>query len=526
MKLTVKEALKLDVFKSASLLAGEKGLGRYIEKVTILDSPDISSWVSGNELIVTNAYVLKAEAASQEQIINGLIDKGCSAMAIKLGRYINTIPQHIIDLANEKSFPIISLSFEATWTDIINEVLTKILNLKYHLLQQSKDVSDIYMREIFYESGYKGICTNLAQALDATVIICDSYGNHLCSTIRQGDQVYPNAIKEASVKYRTKEVNLFDSAENAAIIFSPVVVRHELLGFLYLKRPPGELSYIQRSNIDHALMTVALQMLKQKTSDITKNRVKIQLINEVIFNKHKDLESIKALALSYGWDITLSSAAVIFKSASEDIKKNEDLFNHANRYIDNHEGLFLVNRYNDVLMFIACSDINKVVVLAKVKSISGYLQKNFAGFKEYKVGIGQICCYQDFAVSYNQARDAIGIGQAISPEKMIYDIDDLIIYRILWNYSGATELERFVEATIGALINEDDDTSKLINTLEKFLAYKNIRQTAEQLYIHNNTAVYRLNRIKAILNVDLEDPEISYKLTNAIKIYKHGLRGK
>lgn len=525
MKLTVKEALKLDVFKSATLLAGESGLGRYIEKVSILDSPDTSSWVSGNELIVTNAYVLQTEVASQEEIITGLIDKGCSAMAIKLGRYINTIPQYIVDLANEKAFPIISLSFEATWTDIINAVLTKILNLKYHLLQQSKDVSDLYMREIFQESGYNGICANLSKALDATVVICDSYGNILCSSVRKDDQICPETIKEITVNQENKETSYLDRAENTELIIAPVVIRHERLGFLYLKRTPGELSYLQRSNIDHALMAVALQMLNAKSNEITKNRVKIQLINDLIFNQQKNMESLRALAHSYGWDIGKNSAAVIFRAAGKaSAGKNEELYNHINRYIAKRQGLFTVNRYDDVLMFVTVAEINKAKVLEEVDSIISYLEQNISDLGKYKVGIGQAYGYQDFDVSYFQAMDAIDIGCTVAPNKMVYDIDDLIIYRILWNYPGVPELERFVQATIGSLIAEDDESLKLTNTLENYLAYKNIRQTAERLFIHNNTAVYRLNRIKSILNVDLDDPETVYRLTNAIKIYKHRLK--
>ncbi|NLA27970.1 MAG: hypothetical protein GX878_11310, partial [Firmicutes bacterium] len=348
----------------------------------------------------------------------------------------------------------------------------------------------------------------------------------LSTAIRGDDYACPKEIKEMILKNKSKRIVNGYSGKSGDCRLLPIIVRNERIGYFYSKRSPGELSYIQRCHIDHATTAAALKMLKQKTNEMTENRVKMQLVNEVIFSKAGAMESVRALAGSYGWDINMDAAAVIFKKAgiekAKGERQNEALYHYVDQYIAGREGLFAVNLNNNVLMFIACDDHSKPKMLDEIKLICGYLNENMPEFHQYKVGIGQICSgYHNYDTSYYQAMDAIAIGQVVLPGNAIYDIDDLIMYRILWNYDNATELEKFVENTIGRLINKDDESLKLINTLEKYLENKSVRQTAEQLYIHNNTAVYRLNKIKNILGTDLEEPEACLNLITAIKIYKY-----
>jgi len=529
---TVKDALELDVLKSAVLLAGEEGLDRVIEKVSILDSPDIVNWVSGNELVVTNAYVLKVEPSNQRQLFEGLIDKGCSALAVKLGRFIQTIPEEILDLSNKKAFPIISLSFDVIWTDIINDILSEILNKKYSLLQQSENIRDQYLQEIFFSEGYDGICKKLAKSLNTRAIICDSYGNVLCSQSYDNCAVNDIDLKKLANENRKKSFSNLDKSielvgECKGYIFIPIVVGNNTYGFIYLQYSPDKLHYIERQTIYHATTAAALQMLKQRSNENTENRLKIQLFKDIISNDAELLENTKASALSYGWNLDFSNAAVIFKSTgkkveSYGVEENEEFYYRLLKYTSEYEKIFSINRGNEVVSFISCPDNDKIILLSQIEHIKRYFNDNLPARFKYKIGVGNI--YSDFrklGFSFREAKDAIEIGQVVNPDEVVYHIDDLMVYRMIWKHQDQDEINEFINTHLGKLISEDDNSMKLINTLQSYMMNRyNINQTSKNLYIHRNTLIYRLNKIMKILGINFDDPEICFNLDMAIRMYK------
>ena len=47
---------------------------------------------------------------------------------------------------------------------------------------------------------------------------------------------------------------------------------------------------------------------------------------------------------------------------------------------------------------------------------------------------------------------------------------------------------------------------------------RNISQTAKLLYMHRNSVIYRISRIRELLNVNLDDPDIRLRLLISFKI--------
>lgn len=71
------------------------------------------------------------------------------------------------------------------------------------------------------------------------------------------------------------------------------------------------------------------------------------------------------------------------------------------------------------------------------------------------------------------------------------------------------ELQHLAREFIAPLAASDGQPDpSLINTLEAYLAHGgNVSRTAERLYVHRNTVLYRLQRLGELLGRDLHDPE-------------------
>ncbi len=69
------------------------------------------------------------------------------------------------------------------------------------------------------------------------------------------------------------------------------------------------------------------------------------------------------------------------------------------------------------------------------------------------------------------------------------------------------------------LISDRTSGTEYVHTLEVFFqCNQNITQTAKKLYLHRNTVVYRLQRIREILPVDLDDYRVRIQLQQAIML--------
>ena len=112
------------------------------------------------------------------------------------------------------------------------------------------------------------------------------------------------------------------------------------------------------------------------------------------------------------------------------------------------------------------------------------------------------------------------MSRKVAATHPIAHFDDFLIYHLLDSGGNAGELENFFQNTVGKLVSFDEENNTdLVKTLEAFFASRgNISSAAKELFIHRNTMMYRLDRIKLILGVDLADPEQLLELNLGLKI--------
>jgi carbohydrate diacid regulator len=137
------------------------------------------------------------------------------------------------------------------------------------------------------------------------------------------------------------------------------------------------------------------------------------------------------------------------------------------------------------------------------------------------IGIGTTAYHlRELADRYKEAQVAIEVGKVFDTEKTVISYENLGIGRII--YQLPTTLcemflsEVFKKSPIEAL---DADT---LETINKFFENNlNVSETSRKLYVHRNTLVYRLEKIKKITGLDLRefDHAIVFKVAMMVKKY-------
>jgi PucR family transcriptional regulator, purine catabolism regulatory protein len=124
------------------------------------------------------------------------------------------------------------------------------------------------------------------------------------------------------------------------------------------------------------------------------------------------------------------------------------------------------------------------------------------------------------ARGYREADQALAIARALLGTGRTVHFEDLGVQRLLFQLRESPELASFYDDLLGRLQAHDErQGADLVNTLEAFFeCHANHVRTAQRLHLHRNTLLYRLDRARRVLGVDLDDPEIRLALQVALKI--------
>lgn len=124
---TVDDLLKLSIFDGAAVLAGESGLAREVKFIDFVEVPDAYRWLAKDTFIFTAGYAFRDTPDALTELIRVYLSGGVSGFGIKLGRFIDFLPDEIYDMANRAGFPVISLPEALPYAVIAKAVMREIL---------------------------------------------------------------------------------------------------------------------------------------------------------------------------------------------------------------------------------------------------------------------------------------------------------------------------------------------------------------------------------------------------------------
>ncbi|MBR1781058.1 MAG: helix-turn-helix domain-containing protein [Oscillospiraceae bacterium] len=137
------------------------------------------------------------------------------------------------------------------------------------------------------------------------------------------------------------------------------------------------------------------------------------------------------------------------------------------------------------------------------------------------IGIGTVVNHvRDLARSYQEAQMAIEVGKVFETERSVINYENLGIGRLIYQLP-TTLCEMFLQEVFkkNPIDSLDQET---LYTINKFFENNlNVSETARKLFVHRNTLVYRLEKIKKLTGLDLRefDDAITFKVALMVKKY-------
>ena len=127
---------------------------------------------------------------------------------------------------------------------------------------------------------------------------------------------------------------------------------------------------------------------------------------------------------------------------------------------------------------------------------------------------------KEVSKSYKEAKLALDVGKIFFEEKDIIAYSALGIGRLI--YQLPIPLCKMFIREIFEGKSPDDFDEETLTTINKFFENSlNVSETSRKLFVHRNTLVYRLEKIKKITGLDLREFEdaIVFKVALMVKKY-------
>lgn len=548
--LTVRAALQLEALKGCRIIGGESGLDRLITSVNQMDAPDFVNWTKENQFIVTTGYFIRNDVNEQKQLIIDLNEKKCAGLGIKVRRFFRTIPQHMIDLADREGIPLIEISHEDNISEIMNEIMREILVRQARKIERSHEIHDRFTEVALTGGGLNEIAELLSGFVHNSVSICDTNWKNIGIFECANSNIPLSALlpleypvdmgliqKNLDQGKKFLEINIILNEQTIKRIIYPIMHNKRLYGYITIWENLTQISDLDIVAVEHAATVAGLELLRNKAFSEMRSRMKNDFFNDFLNGQIKSREILAKRGSAFGINSNQEYVCMVL-----------DVDNFTKLYLENFSGSesqaenlkrrlgVLVDEViadNNVKAVSYCQSDQVVILLQKnvhepgmrestkqlASEIKNHIYKNTSGFT-ISIGIGVLKEALYVHESYASAMEAIKIGSKLKLKKdsLLY-FDDFFIEHLL-SSMDLSRLKILYLDTI-AKLEEFDERNKmdLVKSLSTYFQCNyNLSEAAKEMYIHRNTLTYRLDKIKEILNIDINKYNNLLKLQLALKL--------
>ncbi len=243
-----------------------------------------------------------------------------------------------------------------------------------------------------------------------------------------------------------------------------------------------------------------------------------ELLKELLFSYSLDKERIYKLCKSCKFKTEDLYFAAVFNI--EDIDKNhiEYIIDYVKVKLRNINIKFLLDIFENNIICIINNILDKEF---KIKQVLNEINNNLNECNASILSIGR--SYSnifDIKISYEECINILDYYRYQEYDDQIIDYDKIGFYKLLFYIKDIDQLKLYRNEAIGKLLEYDKDkNSNMLKTLKVYLYNDcNLINTSNKLFIHRNTLIYRINKIKNILDINLDSALSKNELINAIMI--------
>ncbi len=531
MGISVRELLLNDEFKDFKLIAGKDGLDREVQGLTFLEAPDGFKWSKGGELVCSSGYIISKyknvidEAFKDSSLLN------TSGLIIKRGRFLDEIPDSMIEKFNEFNLPLIIMPFNIAWMELISKTNSVVMNRCISKFQipltriHNKNFKDYKSRKI------NKVLSEIELSMDFPCALFDI----------ENEEVYYSSSKFRGI------TSFYDLKNEQFINTTLTHTRHTICDYSQMARfrvirdddagrPP--VSWIRVPIWHHETIVAYLVVLEARRLIDNFDEIMIRLAYMNLTNlfesenekeresslsfeaiaefalrcNEEDKKKLDDLMLSHGISSTKEYRLAILDCPDITVNSNQDFIEellsasnlrHVIKYFVIDKNKFVLLALNDRI------ENSTLPFLDLLNTLSDQIKDSHSTSTFTIATCEDSATLKNLSKLFNKIERVLKLGSVFMPNRNVISYSDL--GPLTWIDIPSIELEKMLKDFKDIL--ESEKNAEILSTLKVYLANNmNYSITSEILRTHINTIRKRIDSAKELLDNDLQDPTERMKI--------------
>jgi purine catabolism regulator len=549
---TVRDAMR-SVLASAKLVAGADGLDRPIEWARLMETPEVQP--RAGDLMFTSGFPIKDDIQAQIRLVSRIADSGGAGLVVRPMPYLRKLPDEMVTEADRLKVPLFTISADTQFVDLMSPLLERIINVEHWRLKRSMEIHRRFTELVLDGKGVNEICHTLADLLDSAVTVEDA-SFHLLA--HAGGSADPHR-KETILRQGTPQRVLFDPQIQRTLreveaargpvkvpafphlgmsrerLIAPIFAANQVLGYISILDHPPHNEELAFMAIEQAALVLALSIAKERELSEVEGRVRGEFLEDLLHATYGDENAAQRRARHVGYPLSGTHIVMLvdiddFRGFNRARQITEDAIQALKR--DFLRRVTAVVRTGFPRALLQGRSDQVVALLPLGTEIADYQARSHALGLQIRQAIVDWKPGFTVSVGFSGPTEApTGVAGALREVTSV--MESLARFKRWSQVVAVPELgltgllaavtdERLVDYSrrhLGPLI-EHDSTRKgnLVTTLRAYLETGEQQQAAQRLRVHPNTLRYRLDRIREITGLELEDPETRLNLAVALRV--------
>ncbi len=354
--------------------------------------------------------------------------------------------------------------------------------------------------------GRSGIAKAVHELTGLDVVIEDRHGNVRAAVPDVHDHEKADPSKLASLHRRLERRGRpLRDGDRLVALSRP---RYDVMETISLVDEDGKAGQYEAHALEYASNILAMELARLHSLAETELRLRQDFLDDLVTGLDLDSALRRAQALKY--DIERPHRVVVIQC---DAVEGEMLLHAARRAVHGQRLGSLLGLRGGRVVVLASRDADWGAVRDAVRKELGNAC--------CRIGVGSQCdAIEDFPRSFREAGLVLRLQERIGDSDTSMAYDNLGVFRLFASIDDVTKVQSFVQEWLGPLMDYDDGRdAELVATLSAYLEHGNYDATSAALFIHRSTLKYRLQRIREIADIDLNDPDTRFNLQLATRAH-------
>jgi len=511
---------------TALAVAASDALGREVRWVSSIDLPEPFEWIREGTLLLSTGYAWPRDEEGLREYIRRIVETGAVGLVLAVPKYFDAFPEAARQEAQKRGLPAFEIPWELPFHPIIEVLHRHILNEHSVLMARSEAIHRTLTEAALEAGSLQDLARTLSLLIGRSVWFENLEGSVLAhapegpvpaglglSRLERGGQA--QRLKSGRGAVHLLPIDRSSDRSSGSRLACPIRIGGEWVGTVWLEEGDLPFSDLDSRAAEHAAVVSALYLTHQRALAVQEARLGYAFVDALLEGQFEPTPHALERSRLLGFDPSGRYRVALLRLEAQtplsvvDFARREQLLEGLKRRLEDLKiaALFSVTLALIPLLLPEESG-GKPLALERLWQELTDRFPHPLSLAVARVESG----WQGVSRSYIEALSLL----KHVPAGQMRTHAELLLPRVLAGDSAAQS--DFLEQLFGPLRLERGGEALIQTLLALTRGGFHLKKTALELGVHLNTLRYRLDRVRDLSGLTLEDSETRFRLQLAQKL--------